>query len=167
MDPLPTGEPTPLEPPCQPLTGDSHAHLIQPAVTFAESLDYRVSFEPIAGNAGGWCDTKRKRIVVDAGGPPNAQLRTLTHEVIHALGVDYRQYSRSQAEVIVDTTTLVVIGGLGLDVAGETVPYVAGWGEDGALEAVTEFAQLIDALARRVEAALTTADVVADIGRVA
>jgi len=106
-------------------------------VTFAESLDYSVSFEPIAGSTGGWCDTKRKQMVVDADGPPNAQLRTLTHEVIHALGVDYQHYSRAQAEVIVDTTTLVVLGGLGLDISGETVPYVAGWGEDGALDAVT------------------------------
>jgi hypothetical protein len=38
----------------------------------------------------------------------------------------------------------------------ERSPYVAGWGEDGALDAVTEFAQLIDDLARRVEAALST-----------
>jgi hypothetical protein len=59
--------------------------------------------------------------------------------------------------VIVDSVTLVVLGGLGLDVSGETVPYVAGWGENGALDAVTQFAQLIDDLARRVEAALSTA----------
>jgi hypothetical protein len=76
---------------------------------------------------------------------------------IHALGVDYQSYPRPHAEVIVDTTTLVVLGGLGLDVSGETVPYVAGWGEDGALDAVTEFAQLIDDLARRVESALSAA----------
>jgi hypothetical protein len=50
-----------------------------------------------------------------------------------------------------------VLGGLGLDVFGETVPYVAGWGENGALDAVTQFAQLIDDLARCVEAALSTA----------
>jgi hypothetical protein len=36
-------------------------------------------------------------------------------------------------------------------------PTVAGRGEDGALNAVTQFAQLIDDLARRVEAALGTA----------
>jgi hypothetical protein len=35
--------------------------------------------------------------------------------------------------------------------------YVAGWGEDGALDAVTNFAQLIDSLAGRVDAALGTA----------
>jgi hypothetical protein len=50
-----------------------------------------------------------------------------------------------------------VLGGLGLDVSGETVPYVAGWGEDGALDAVTKFAQLTDSLAGRVDAALSTA----------
>jgi hypothetical protein len=53
--------------------------------------------------------------------------------------------------------SLVVVGGLRLEVSGETVPYVVGWGEDGALNAVTQFAQLIDDLARRVEAALSTA----------
>jgi hypothetical protein len=37
------------------------------------------------------------------------------------------------------------------------VPYVAGWGEDGALEAVTEFAKTIDELARRIENALAEA----------
>jgi hypothetical protein len=155
VEPLPSGEPTPLQAPSQPLAGDSHAHLIAPTIAFAESLGYTVSFEPIAGSAGGWCDTKAKQIVVDTNGPANARLRTLVHEAIHALGVDYRHYSQAQAEVIVDTATLVVLGGLGLDVSGETVPYVAGWGEDGALDAVTEFAQLIDDLARRVEAALS------------
>jgi hypothetical protein len=42
--------------------------------------------------------------------------------------------------VIVDTVTFIVCAGAGLDVGGESIPYVAGWGEDGALDAVTEFA---------------------------
>jgi hypothetical protein len=152
--PLPDVEPTPLQPPSQPLTGDSHGHLIAPTIAFAESLGYTVSFESIAGSAGGWCDTKAKRIVVDADGPANARLRTLVHETIHALGVDCHRYPRAHGEVIVDTTTLVVLGGLGLDVSGETLPYVAGWGEDGALEAVTAHAKTIDELARTLEDAL-------------
>ena len=156
VKPLPYGQPTPLQPPSQPLSGDSHAHLIAPTIAFAESLGYTVSFEPIAGSANGWCDTTAKKIVVDPNRPANARLRTLVHETIHALGIDHQHYSRPQAEVIVDTTTLVVLGGLGLDVSGETVPYVAGWGENGALDAVTQFAHLIDELARRVQAALST-----------
>jgi hypothetical protein len=53
--------------------------------------------------------------------------------------------------VIVDTVTLVVCRAVGLGADGESVPYVAGWGEDGALDAVLEFAATIDALARRLE----------------
>jgi hypothetical protein len=68
--------------------------------------------------------------------------------------VDYQRFTREQAEVIVDTVTFIVCAGLGLAVDGESVPYVAGWGEDGALEAVTQFAQTIDDLARRIEDSL-------------
>ena len=154
VQPLPEGVPTPLEPPRQPLTGDSHAHLLPRLVAFCESLGYSVSFEQVAGSAGGWCDRRAKRIVVDADVAPNAQLRTLAHEAAHALGVDYRQYSREQAEVMADTICFVVCSSVGLAVEGESIPYVAGWGEDGALDAVTEFAATIDALARRIEDAL-------------
>ncbi|MDP8909606.1 MAG: ArdC-like ssDNA-binding domain-containing protein [Chloroflexota bacterium] len=47
-----------LGPPCEPLTGDSHAHLLEPLRAFAESLGFLVSFEPIAGPVGGWCDQR-------------------------------------------------------------------------------------------------------------
>lgn len=77
------------------------------------------------------------------------------HECAHALGVDYERYSRARAEVIVDTVTFLVAASVGLAVDGDTIPYVAGWGEHGALEAVTESAETIDNLARRIEAALT------------
>jgi N-terminal domain of anti-restriction factor ArdC len=143
--------PLALEPPHEPLTGDSHAHLIDPMRAFAESLGYAVSFETIEGSAGGWCDPKRKRIVVDADVPANAQLRTLIHECAHALGIDYQRYPRAQAEVMVDTATLIAASAVGLAVDGETIPYVAGWGESGALEAVSEFADTIDQVAGRLE----------------
>lgn len=157
-EPLPGIEPVSLDPPRQPLTGDSHAHLIEPMVAFAESLGFTVSFETITGSAGGWCDAKHKRIVIDADLPANARLRTLIHECAHALGIDYRSYSRPQAEVIVETVTLLAASTVGLAVDGETIPYVSGWGEDGALEAVTEFAETIDEIARRIEDVLLAAE---------
>lgn len=150
-------EPAALEPPHAPLTGDSHAHLLAPLRAFAESLGYSVSFETIEGSAGGWCDPKAKRIVVDAAVPANAQLRTLIHECAHALGIGYERYSRAQAEVMVDTVTLIAASAVGLAVGGETIPYVSGWGEDGALDAVTEFAETIDRVARRIEDVLLAA----------
>jgi hypothetical protein len=53
--------------------------------------------------------------------------------------------------------TYIVCAGLGLAIDGESVPYVAGWGEAGALEAVNQFAATIDRHARRIENAITGA----------
>jgi N-terminal domain of anti-restriction factor ArdC len=156
VDPIDGVEQAPLEPPCEPLTGDSHAHLLEPLQAFTETLGFTVSFEPIAGSTGGWCDQKRRRIVVDSSQPANARLRILIHETIHVLGVGYAEYGRERAEVIVDTATYLVAASVGLDVGGESIPYVAGWGETGALEAVRAFASTIDELARRVETVLAT-----------
>ncbi len=55
---------------------------------------------------------------------------------------------------MVDTVTYIVCAGLGLAIDGESVSYVAGWGEHGALEAVNQFAATIDDLARRIETAI-------------
>jgi hypothetical protein len=51
----------------------------------------------------------------------------------------------------------IVCGSVGLDVGGETIPYVAGWGEDGALDAIRDYAETIDATARRIEDAFRPA----------
>jgi hypothetical protein len=112
VEPLPSGEPVSLEPPREPLTGDSHARLLPRLRAFCESLGYSVSFEPIDGPAGGWCDPSAKRIVVDGQAPANAQLRTLVHEVAHALGVDYERYSREQSEVLADTVVFWPVGSI-------------------------------------------------------
>ncbi|MGI8712197.1 MAG: hypothetical protein ACR2NR_03245 [Solirubrobacteraceae bacterium] len=53
-----------------------------------------------------------------------------------------------------------MLSAVGLDTTGETIPYVAGWGETGALEAVTEFAAVIDTLARRIEEAINVAEII-------
>ncbi len=89
---------------------------------------------------------------------PNAQVRILTHELAHALGVGYDQYPRAQAEVIVDCVTHICCSGAGLDVSGEAIPYIAGWEEDGAIEAVSAFAQTIDTIARQLEEAIADPD---------
>ena len=76
------------------------------------------------------------------------------HELAHALGVDYPQYGRERAEVLVDCVTYIVCSSVGLDVAGEAIPYIAGWGEHGALDGIRQYAQTIDTIAQRIEDAL-------------
>jgi hypothetical protein len=162
VDPIEGREQAPLGPPCEPLTGDSHAHLLAPMRSFAESLGFSVSFESIPDETGGWCDQKARQIVVDTGAPANAQLRILVHETVHALGVGYAEYGRERAEVIVDTVTAIACGSVGLMVEGESIPYIAGWGETGELDAVTAFAKTIDELARRIEDVLTAGTAAAE-----
>jgi len=58
---------------------------------------------------------------------------------------------------MVETATLLAASTVGLAVDGETIPYVSGWGEHGASEAVTEFAETIDQVARRIEEVLLAA----------
>jgi hypothetical protein len=153
-DPLPGKEPVPLAPPCQPITGDSHDHLIAPLIAYATELGYTVEIRdlPDAG-PDGWCDPERKQIVA-ATGPPNRRVRTLVHEIAHAHGLGYAEFGRNRCEVLVDCVTYCVLGYVGLDVGGESIPYVAGWGEDGALDAIREYAATIDTVARRIENAL-------------
>jgi hypothetical protein len=164
VDALPSGTPAPLQPPSEPLTGDSHAELLTPLESLASELGYSVRRLALDGSADGWCDSKRGEIVVNASLCANAQVRVLVHELAHAAGgIDYEQYTRERAEVIVDTVTYIVLGGLGLDVSGESIPYVAGWGEQDDVEALTRYASTIDQLARRLESALhTSVDAVPD-----
>ncbi len=65
----------------------------------------------------------------DADVPANAQLRMLIHECAHALGIDYeRQFARAQAEVMVDTVTLLAAYAVALAVDGETIALCVGMG---------------------------------------
>jgi N-terminal domain of anti-restriction factor ArdC len=148
---LPDKEPVPLNPPSEPVDGATHAHLLAPLRDLATELGYETNLQPLDGPAEGWCDSQKNEIVINAALPANAQIRVLVHEIAHALGVGYSDYGRRQAEVLVDTVTFVVCGSVGLDVSGSSIPYVAGWGEGGDLDAIRTYAATIDELARRIE----------------
>src|SRR3954452_18892623 len=155
-DPLPGKKPVPLLPPSQPITGDSHHHVIAPLIRHAAELGYTVEIRDLPDDGpGGWCDPQRKQIVI-ATGPANRKVRTLVHEIAHAHGLGYADYGRERSEVLVDCVTYCVLGSVGLDVGGESIPYVAGWGEDGALDAIREYAETIDTIARRIEDAVAS-----------
>jgi hypothetical protein len=154
-DPLPDREPVPLGAPRQPIQGATHAHLLTPLEQLAAELGYSVLRRPLDGSADGWCDSAKHEIVLNEELAANAQVRVLVHEIAHSLGVGYRDYGRRRAEVLVDTVTHIVCGSVGLDISASSVPYVAGWGEDGALDAIRGYAETIDEIARRIEECLT------------
>jgi hypothetical protein len=148
---LPGTEPVSLESPSQPIEGDTHGHLLPALEELAGELGYSVARRPLDGPADGWCDGHKREIVINDDLPANAQVRILVHEIAHALGVGYSEYGRRRAEVLVDTVTSIVCGAAGLDTSGSSVPYVAGWGEVGELDAIRGYAETIDQITRRIE----------------
>ena len=156
---LPGADEVPLSPPSAPVTGDSHAALIPRLIAFADSLGVPVAYEELAANVGGYFHTVEKRIALAENRPANATVRALIHEEAHMLvdRVDAAEYPYAREEVIVETATYLVCQAAGLDVSASSVPYVASWGESGALDAVQQNAELIDAIARQLEAVVDAA----------
>jgi len=154
-EPLPGKDPVALEPPAEPVAGDSHATLLEPLRTLAGELGYTVTTRALDGAADGWCDTAAHTIMINSGLPTNGQVRVLVHEIAHALGIGYESHGHRRAEVLVDTVTHIVCGSVGLDISGSSIPYIAGWGENGDLDAIRGYAHTIDELARRIEDSIT------------
>jgi antirestriction protein ArdC len=160
--PLPEfpGEPVPLEPPHQPIAGDGLVEKLPALVEFADSLDLEVAIEKIPGAASGYHEPASGRIVVEDVGPAfsaNAQVSVLVHELAHALvRIDRREddpkLDYASEEVVVESVAFSVCASLGLDSAGSAVPYVAGWAERAEGDPIEAYAELIDRLARQIEA---------------
>jgi antirestriction protein ArdC len=146
------GDPLP-ERPSAPIIGDSHARYLGPLTAHARALGFDVAYEPL-NHVGGYCDPTAKRIVISTNvGSPNGHVRVLVHELAHAHGVGYKDYGRGDAEVIVETAAVIVCGALGLDTSGESIPYIAGWGEANDLDAIRKYAETVDHIAAEIERA--------------
>ena len=152
-EPLPGVEPAPLDPPSKPVTGDSHEHLLAPLEAHATSLGFTVGYEPLDVRAG-YCSARDACIVVDAALPANGRVATLVHELAHAHGIDYQRFSRPEAELIVESVACIVCAGAGLDTSSDSVPYLASWNPEHAVERIQLLTGTIDEIARKIERAL-------------
>jgi antirestriction protein ArdC len=160
--PLPEfpGEPLPLELPHEPITGDGLTDRVPALVEFADSLELEVAIEPVPGAASGYHEPATGRIVVEDVGrafSANAQVSVLVRELAHALvRIDRREedpkLDYAAEEVVVESVAYSVCASLGLDSSGSAVPYVAGWAERAEGDPIEAYAELIDRLARRIEA---------------
>lgn len=144
----------------QPLHGDSHEIYIDVLRQWAlanEALKLdEIAIEPIDGIGGalGYHHPAKRKIAVSDSLEPNAQLKTLIHEIAHAHGVDYETFDRAEAEVIVECAAWCVCDSIGLDTSSYSIPYIAGWGKTSAVSHVRAAALLIDQIAKSIEDAL-------------
>jgi len=165
VDPLPEfpGGPLALDPPIEPIEGDSLAGLFEPLADFAASIGCYVLVEEIAGSANGYYEPSTGKIAVEEISPDfsaNAQVQTEIHELAHALVRRDRhegdpELTYGKEEVVVECVAYTVCSTVGLDTSGASVPYMASWG-DG--EEIERYAELIDRLATQLEDAALEAD---------
>ena len=143
-DPIPGAVQAPLAPPCEPVTGDSHRHLIPLLETLAQTLGYRVVYESLPAGVEGSCDRAGRVIRADTGLAVNGRVAVLVHELGHAYGVGYHTHPRREAEVIVESAAHITCAALGLDTSRQAVPYITQWAGDDPRAAVTRAAGMID-----------------------
>src|SRR5262249_9523198 len=94
--------------------------------------DWHVRDADLAPVVGGMCDHAHRTITVAATLEPDARLRVLVHQAADAEGVLATPHGRAAAECIVEAASFIVCARAGLDVAAASVPYVAGWQDEGA-----------------------------------
>lgn len=145
----------------QSLEGESHEEYMYRAEQFGESLGYTIDYNALVGtDSRGDINLTTKLIRVNGDMPVNGRVRTLIHELCHGYGnVDYTDYTRQQAEVIVESAAYMICNSIGLDTSGMSVPYIAAWGQDKdakqALATLKGFAGKIDELATAIEEAIS------------
>lgn len=133
--------------PMVPVEGDDLAHCIRPLEQFAMELGLHVVYKDDTGSDLGWHDERMSQIVVKNGLSANATVRILIHELCHAYGnVNYQDYSREDAEVIVESSTIMALSMVGFDVSAASVPYIATWGGD--LKTLDRNARLVEELVK-------------------
>jgi hypothetical protein len=125
--------------------GDDLAEHLGELEGMAREMGIVVRFREDTGNAHGWYDAPNSEIVIKRDLSGNGIIRTLIHELCHAYGnVNYTDYSREEAEVLVESATVMALGMAGFDVSEASVPYIASWGGD--LEVLKKNALLVETL---------------------
>lgn len=136
-------------------------YAIEPLVAFADSIGSTVTFEAMCAERGGCYDPATRAITINDTREINAQVKTLIHELSHALlraepGEDDPELSYAEEELVVESIAYTVCGSAGLDVSGYAIPYLASWSEAAPLETVQACATMIDRYARRLEDVIST-----------
>ncbi len=113
------------------------------------------------GSENGYCDFSSKQIAVRPDVPPAQAVKTLIHELGHALlHSEESPRSKEVAEVEVESVVYIVCDAIGLDSADYSFAYVARW-SDGATDLIKETAERVIECAKGILESLTEESIVA------
>ncbi len=144
--------------PCHLLDGSDVGNALAQLQLVAETLGFTVEVTAdLPGERNGDCSHLTHRIRVRADRSPLQQVKTLAHEIGHAILHGDALTSRPLAELEAESVAYVVCDGLGLDSGSYSFGYTAGWG--GGPEAITAIrasGERIRSAAARISVALAS-----------
>jgi hypothetical protein len=115
---------------CRRLSGDDPACFYDRFVAVAGSMGYRVEDHEFADSTNGDCSSAERRIRVERRNAPAQRVKTLVHEMAHALLHEHPE-DRALAELEAESTAYVVGQRIGLDTGDYSFGYVATWAGGG------------------------------------
>lgn len=152
------GEPLPQI--AQRLLGEDPADAFYKLQAVAGALDFSVEVTPLGDSLNGDCHHGLRRIRVNADVSPKQGVKTLAHEIAHALlhgpSDVAADMPRALKELEAESVAYVVCSDLGIDSGEYSFGYVAGWagGGDAASKAISASAQRIQQAAHGILDAL-------------
>ncbi len=159
VDPLPPpAQPVPLQQPIHDVDGEQLAPIIPKLALLADQIGCTISWEAMSGQCHGYLDPGSWRIGIDTRLSGNGKVKTLCHELAHALIRLERQPQDPELdyageELVVESVAYTCVGALGVRSDQNSIPYLASWAECCELEVLERTAGLIDRLASRMEMA--------------
>jgi IrrE N-terminal-like domain len=141
------------------LLGDDAVDAVSNLVACAAGLDFTVSADRLGPDLNGFCDHSNRRIVLNADLEPRMSVKTLCHELAHALmhGPERREdLPRELCELEAESVAFAETDGLGIDSGAYSFGYITSWvgGGDAARHAIRASGQRITQAARAILEAL-------------
>jgi antirestriction protein ArdC len=115
---------------CRRLDGDDTGGHYSQLLGVAQSLGFKVVDQELDGSTNGDCDHAERRIRVEVRNTPAQRVKTLAHEIAHAL-LHETFDSRPVAELEAESAAYVVCQSLGVDTSDYSFGYVASWAGGG------------------------------------
>jgi len=136
----------------QRLTGGDPDGLYGELLRVAQGLGYTVEDADLGGEVNGDTTYSARRIRVEASNAPAQRVKTLAHEIAHAmLHEDARHLDRGLIELEAESVAYVVCQSFGLETGEYSFGYVAGWaGAEKAQELILESAKKIQSAAKTI-----------------
>jgi antirestriction protein ArdC len=139
------------EPPVSRLEGADPDDRYTQLRAVAHSLEFTVEEDHLEGEVNGDCNHALRRIRVEVANEPRQQVKTLAHELGHAILHGERGgLARERAELEAESVAYVVCADLGIDSSDYSFGYLAVWagGGEQVRQAVSESAARIQEAAR-------------------